>query len=495
MPLVNLKLPPGIYRSETELQSTGRWYDANLVRWYQGAMQPVYGWRSRTAQTVTGRACGAFAWRDNTGNRYLAVGTHSKLYVYTAGIDRYDITPTGFTVGREEATAPRGFGVGNYGAITYGTPRLVTAGTGSLPATAWTFDNFGQYLVGCSSSDGKLYKWLLNNATAAVALTNAPTGNAAVMVTDERFVFALGAGGNPRYVRWSDQENWETWALGNPLDQAGDMELQTFGSIICGRRVRGGALILTTTDAHFARYLGPPYVYGFERVGTGCGIVSANAIAAVDVGAVWMSDSGFWMFDGYAKPLPCEVADYVFADLNVGQKSKVAAVHNTEFGEVWWFYPSSSSENANDKYVVWNYREDHWSIGALNRETGTGQGVFDYPLMIDRAGAVYEHDVGWNYDGLQPYAESGPLQLGSGDNVMHVKSLFPDEKNKGDVQVKFKTKFYPNGGEETFGPYSMSTPTDVRFTGRQVKMRIEPIQNQDWRVGNMRIDAVVGGKR
>jgi hypothetical protein len=79
------------------------------------------------------------------------------------------------------------------------------------PATTWTLDNWGEYLLACSNADGKIYEWDLNIANDGVALTNAPVSNKAVLVTAERFVFALGAGGNARKVAWSDQEDNTTW--------------------------------------------------------------------------------------------------------------------------------------------------------------------------------------------------------------------------------------------------------------------------------------------
>jgi hypothetical protein len=492
MALIPITVPPGIFRSDTELESAGRWYDANLVRWYQTTMQPVGGWRKLSASAVTGRASGAHAWRDNNQGRWLAIGTEQKLYAYQGGVTRQDITPTGYSTGRADATQGTGYGAQDFGELAYGVARPVTALTGILPCTTWAMDNFGQFLVACANTDGKIYQWDLLTSTATVA-TNAPTSNIGLMVTQERFLFALGAGGNPRKVQWADIESLTVWTP-SATNQAGDFELQTSGTLVAGRRTRGGALLLTTTDAHFARYLGPPFVYGFEPVGTGCGLISANGIAAIDNGAAWMGESGFWMFDGYVKPLDCEVADYVYSDINFSQSSKIATLHNSDFGEVWWLYPSADSTE-NDRYVVWNYREQHWSIGRIERTVGVSQGIFNQPMMVSVDGYPYEHDVGYDYAGALPYVESGPAQFGAGDNTLIATSMIPDERTSGDVQVKFKTRYYPSSSETTFGPYSLSQPTDLRFSARQFKMRIEGARNAPWRVGTMRIDAVASGKR
>ena len=174
------------------------------------------------------------------------------------------------------------------------------------------------------------------------------------MVTEERFLFALGAGGNPRLVQWSDKEDNTTWTPA-ATNEAGDLELQTAGEIMCGIRVRGQSLILTNIDAHVATYQGPPYVYGIERVGTSCGIISQKAVATTDLGAIWMGRRAFFNYSGGSvSKVQSEVSDYVFSDINVSQQSKAFAVTNSRYGEVWWFYPSGAS-NECDRYVVYSF--------------------------------------------------------------------------------------------------------------------------------------------
>lgn len=491
MTLVPINLQPGVYRNGTDYQSKGRWRDASLVRWYEGTMRPVNGWRKRASGQLTGKARGLIAWRTNANARWIGIGTHSKLYAMNEGGTLTDITPTGFTAGSADASVNLGYGGGPYGSFSYGTPR---ADTGTItPATTWTMDNWGEYLLACSSSDGKIYEWQLNTANDAVALTNAPVDNKAVLVTAERFVFALGAGGNARKVAWSDQEDNTMWtpAITN---QAGDIELETVGSIVTAKRLRGVNLIFTDVDVHTAQYQGAPFVYGFERIATGCGVISAQSVAAVESVAYWWSPAGFFMYDGFVRPLKCDVLDYVVGNISETQRSKVYAVANNQFGEVWWFYPSASS-NEVDSYVSYNYREGHWTIGSLARTCGTDRGVFSYPLMVSTDGYVYEHEVGVTYDGAIPYARTGPIEFGNGDNLMVAKQLIADEKTQGSVGVQFITKFAPNGSETTKTYTIDSIYTPVRFTGRQVEMKVTGDSMTDWRVGVMRLDAVPGSQR
>jgi hypothetical protein len=484
-------LQPGVYRNGTDYQSKGRWRDASLVRWYEGTMRPVGGWRKRASGQLTGKARGLIAWRTNANARWIGIGTHSKLYAMNEAGTITDITPAGFTAGNADAVVNLAYGGGPYGLFAYGTPR---ADTGTItPATTWTLDNWGEYLLACSNADGKIYEWQLDTGTDGVALTNAPTGNKGVLVTAERFVFALGAGGNARKVAWSDQEDNTMWtpAITN---QAGDIELETVGSIVTAKRLRGVNLIFTDVDVHTAQYQGAPFVYGFERIATGCGVISAQAVAAVESVAYWWSPAGFFMYDGFVRPLKCDVLDYIVGNLSQTQRSKVYAVANNQFGEVWWFYPSASNTEV-DSYIAYNYREGHWTIGSLARTCGTDRGVFTYPLMVSPDGYVYEQEVGVTYDGAVPYARTGPIEFGDGDRLMVAKQLIADEKTQGQVGVQFITKFAPNGTETTKTYTIDSIYTPVRFTGRQVEMKVTGDSMTDWRVGVMRLDAVPGGQR
>jgi hypothetical protein len=490
---IPIKIPPGVYRNGTEYQAAGRWYDANLVRWYENTLRPMGGWRKRSASQMTGLCRGFITWRNNSGERFIAAGTQSKLYAMNEAGTLKEITPTGITAGIADATIKTGYGYGTYGTYAYGVARPDLGGL--IPATTWSLDTWGEYLVACSSADGKLYEWQLGftTPTLAAAITNAPTGNKALLVTAERILFALGAGGNPRKVQWCDQEDNTVWT---PLatNQAGDYELATPGTLLAGKRVKGVNLLFTDVDVHTATYIGAPFVYGFEKAGSGCGLISAQSVAAIDTAAIWMSKSGFWTYDGYVKPLPSDVSDYVFSNINYNQASKVYAVHNSQFGEIWWYYPSSGS-NENDSYVTYNYRENHWNIGSLARTAGTDAGVFTNPLLVSSDGYIYEHEVGFAYDSASVYAESGPVQLGNGDNLMSVRQVVPDEQTLGEAVVSFKTRNYPTGAQSTFGPYTAANPTDVRFMARQVNVKVTGAVLADWRIGVMRLDAVASGKR
>lgn len=492
MALLPLNIPPGMRSIGTDLESSGRWINGNLVRWREGSMRPIAGWRTRKASAFSSKPRGLHVWEDNSADRHVVAGSYNKLWhVNELGVVS-DITPAGLTVGSESADVNTGYSGGFYGTSYYGTERPDTGAYGE--ATTWALDNFGQYLVGCSTADGALYEWQLNVASPAAAISGAPTECRSLVVTEERFLFALAASGNPRLVKWCDREDNTTWTPA-ATNEAGDFELQTAGQIMAGVRVKGQTLILTDIDAHTATYQGPPFVYGFERVGTSCGLVARKAVCAVDDGVFWMGQQNFYHFTGTeVREIPCEVADKVFGDINRAQISRSWAVSNAQNGEVWFFYPSNDSNEVN-KYVYFDYKDGYWGLGELARTCGVDRGVFRYPFWVDTSLNLLEHEVGLNYDGASVFVESGPISLGTGDQVFSVNKLYPDERTQGQVTATFKTRFYPNNTERTYGPYTMSNPVSVRFTGRQIRLRIDGAELSDWRVGVNRLDAHPRGIR
>lgn len=497
MTLIPLDIPAGFYRNGTDLEQSGRWRDGSLVRWRDNSLRPIGGWNARKTSFCTNPIRGMHTWQSLNKTAYLAGGSHDQLVVMTGGGTLYDITPSDLATGREDADVNIGYGGGSYNYGRYGQPIQVTENSIPEDATTWAIDNFGEDLVACHYDDGRILFWDVGTSPAtASALANAPTNNLGIVVTEERFIFALGADNNSRKVQWCDREAATTWTAA-ATNEAGDIELQTTGQIMQGIRTRGQTLIITDTDAHTARYLGPPYVYGFERVGTSCGSISRKSASDVDAGVFWMGQRGFYRFDGNSvTQIPCDVHDYVFNDFNTAQQSKVWSVANGQYGEIWWFYCSASSTEI-DRYVAFDYKENHWLIGNLSRTSGVERGVFRYPLFAghDTDSDVYDHEVGYNFDNETTFAETGPISIGVGDQIAKVTKLVTDEITQGDVNVTFKTRFHPNATETTHGPFTPANPTSVRFSGRQLRMRVEGQRPTAWKVGNMRIDATAGGRR
>lgn len=485
--LIPYEIPAGVYRNGTAYQSAGRFYDADLWRWPDNTNRPVGGWRTK-ADGVPGRVRAIFTWRANDNQSWAGLGSNEGLFVMNRPGTISDITPVGFVPTAADATTGGGYGRGKYGRGRYGTPRPDVLNT--IPVRVWSLDNWGEYLVACYGDD--IYEWTLNTATPAAVIVNAPTAEA-VLVTEQRSMMAIGAGGDPRAVDWSDLEDNTDWTP-TATNQAGGKRLQTTGALRCGRRIRGGQLIFSDTDVHLASYVGLPTVYSFERLATDCGTISKGAPICVDDRAWWMGPNSFWTYDGFVKPLPCDVQDYVFSDINNGQVSKVSGMHISEFGEIWWFYPSANSVE-NNRYVFFNYRLGHWGIGALVRLCGTSRGEFQYPLMVNDEGRIYEHEVGQQRDGRQPFVQSGALQIGQGDRLMEVDAIIPDENNLGDVLVSFINGDYPMSPDEVIAAVPARDETDVRFQNRRVGVKMTAVADRDFRVGVFRFSVKPGSGR
>lgn len=453
-------------------------------------------------------------WVNNSNNPYFASASYNRIAIIDGNGSSYDITPSPVPSGTAEAAQNTGYGGSTYGSGNYGVEREEDFTIAE--ATVWTLANWGEDLLAVSNSDGHIYEldmsaWSLAPTTtpmtkvSANALvvdiadgttanpTEVPTSNYGLVVTAERFVFALRAGGNPRKVQWCDRENLYEWQP-SVINEAGDIELQTSGSLVAGVSVRGRTLLLTTTDCWTATYQGPPTVFGFQKIGDSCGLVGKNMLASVGPSAFWMGKNNFFFYDGtQARVLPCEVHDKVFTEINRSKVSHGWCVANQKFNEVWWFYPANGADECN-KYVAYDYRENHWLIGDLTRSTGVDSGPFQEPWWVANS-AAYRHETGFGHESASVFLESGPIDFADGDTVARVTEVIPEEDTQGEVSLKFKTKFYPNDTETTHGPYNPANPMSVRFTGRQVKLRIDGGEGNNWRFGDLRMRASGGGRR
>jgi hypothetical protein len=289
-------------------------------------------------------------------------------------------------------------------------------------------------------------------------------------------------------------------------------------------------LINTDVDAHEMRYVGPPYIYSRRLIASSCGIISRQAVTSVAGFAVWMSYNGnFFMYDGSVRPLPCDVSKHISDDINVVQDDLFYAVANSLNNEIWWFYVSSSGSDI-DRYVFWNYAENWWSIGQLERTAFTDVGVFTHPLGIALNGHIYEHErkrsgsviraagVGEpeNVNQLSEgdrvlsfglssessnemtFAETGVFEVGIGDRFANVKTVLTDTiSGSNALSIKAYSALNADSAETLSSSYSVSTDgyTHLRETGRQLRLKILAPFDQDFEIASLRAEVSAGGKR
>lgn len=501
-----LKPRPGVWRNGSAVEAIGRWYDVNLVRWTNGRLRPVGGWQRFASAPLSAAPRGLHGWRANNQSRWLSIGTANQLLLHD-NTEQKDVTPLGFAVGRSNSVYGLGWGSGLYGKEAYGTARQGATSI-ILDAATWSFDNFGEVLLGCCTGDGRIYEWLpaqwaqAGEQLKAKAITTAPIGVSFVFVTDERHVVALGADGNPRMVKWSSRENRAQWTA-NALTTAGEKEVASSGKLLSAVKWRGETLLFTDCDIHSMKFVGTPFVYGIEQVSDNNGIVGPQAAISTSERALWMSTNGFYEYDGVARKLVCDVQEYVFNDINMLQGAKIVAAHNGDFSEVWWFYPSKDSVE-NDRYVIWNYAENWWSFGVMARTAWMDKSVWQHVVAADPDGYLYQHEQGWTNAGAtrvgQVYAESGAIQIGNGEKFAEVVQLIPDDCEDEDcVAFSFKLRETPRA--EPFavaGPFTFSPSgycDDARFSARQINMRVEATKDADFHIGTLRADVKEGSGR
>lgn len=502
---VPIDLPAGVYKNGTEYSAKGRWADASLVRWKDGALRPIGGWLRRKVKSTgvdmaviisspsTDTVRDTFSWNANNGDEATVLGSNAKVYHMNQDNAIADITPAGFSGGLNDPATVTGYGAGLYGTETYGTERSA-AGVTVTPVPRWMFDAWGEdCILATTGGDGKVYDYTPGDA-AAVVITNAPTDVIGMVVTDERFLMVIGSAVDARKVSWCDKEDNTLWAPA-VVNEAGSQVLAGAGNLLAIRKVLDDVLILSSTDAHLGKYLGPPYVWGFKRIGNNCGIISAMALATTDKFAFWVGERQFWMYDGDVRPLECEVMDFFFHDRHSMMNSKIVATTISQFNEIWWLYQSKTGSEV-DSYIAYNYNSAHWSIGRLDRTSHGDAGTLDAPVMMDKDGFLYTHEQhGVIVTGA--FAESGPLELKNGANNIAIRFILPDTIQNGDVTITFKGRDMPNGAEYTYGPYTLANPTPTRAIGRQLSMRVEATgARADWEFGSTRLDiSTVGGFR
>ena len=295
-----------------------------------------------------------------------------------------------------------------WGAGTYGRDGWGDAASSGLTTTnqirLWSHDNFGEDLI-INARDSNIYYWDKSNnlSTAAVELstrtgtkTSIPQIAKQVLVSDQdRHVIAFGCDGlnssasanqgdgtqDPLLIRFSDQENPLIWYPA-ATNTAGDLTLGAGSTFMQAVETKREILVWTDTALNSMRFIGPPFTFGLQQLASNITIMSPNAAVATEDVVFWMGIDNFYVYAGQTQQLPCTVKDKVFLDFNFEQADKVVSGVNSEFSEVFWFYPSASSSD-NDKYVVYNYGEKVWYFGSLARSAWIDRGVRTTRLLLD----------------------------------------------------------------------------------------------------------------
>lgn len=488
MALTNIQFKPGFYKNGTPYSRQMRWEDGNLVRWHDGAWRPIGGWTRRQnsgganiAALVADPALEAvrdvFSWRDLSQAQNTVFGSNLGAYHMNSIGTITDITPGVYVPSNssKDSSVTAGYGQNPYGVGAYGAANNLT-GQDAIPPNRWYFANFGELLIYGSRNNGDMFEVDPDDLATVVAVSNAPTNVRDICTTAERQIFAVGTNGEPRRVQCSDTENRTDWT---PViaNQSISRVLAGNGALLRCIPILDHILVIGEEDAHAARYIGPPYIYGFDQVGDKCGIICPEAATKTDRFVVWWGDRNFWLYDGTIQQLPCEVIDFLYKDIDPNEVGKIVSYTNTTFSEIWWHYQSLSTTTTEvDSYVAWNYVGNFWYTGRLNRTAAIDKGVLRFPVMVNADGEIYNHELADSFptDEGDVYVQSGPIRLGKGDRNIGVRFIFPDTENTGDVTFTLIAKQFPNATEYTYGPYAYNNPVPTTGAqGRSVKLRAD----------------------
>ena len=428
----------------------------------------------------------------------------------------------------------------------------------TLEPGMWVLDNYGTTLMALIYN-GKCFSWdsTAANPTAirATVVTGAPTASRHMLVSpvDRHLIFfgtetTIGTAStqDDMFIRFSDQESTSDYTP-SATNTAGTQRLANGSKIMGAIRGRDAIYIWTDAAIFLMRFVGQPFTFSFEQVGTNCGLIGKNACMEVDGTAFWMSENGFFQYAGQLQTMPCLVEDYVFDDINTTSRNLINAGLNNLFGEVSWYYCSAGS-NLIDRVVTYNYLESVmlkkpiWYTGSLPRTawedsemfakphacyyTDTDDASFDVTGNTDGITIYYEHETGTDqidaggvvtpilaeitsgdFDITQKRASQGQLLgapdlRGDGEYLMKIKRFLPDFITQtGNTQITLMLRNYPNNSaaSSSLGPFTITGSTDkvdTRARARAIALKIEnTAAAQDWKLGTFRLDIQPDGRR
>ena len=426
-----------------------------------------------------------------------------------------------------------GWGAGTWGGGTFGS----TSSLSDLnQLRLWSLDSFGEDLISCPRAGG-IYYWDVSAKTLgtdrAVPLTElsganlAPTKGLQVLVSDvDRHVVVLGADPisdgsrsgsiDPLLIAFSDQENAAVWEP-KSTNTAGSLRCSAGSEIIGGLRARQETLIWTDVALYSMQFIGTPLTFGLNLINEGVSLIGPNAAINTPSGVFWMDKKGFYNYTGAVSPVTCSVHSYVFDDLEEGQAYQAFAFLNKQFNEVGWFYCSTDATSI-DKYVVYNYVEQTWNIGALSRTAWLDEGIVAFPRAAGKSSTtpyLYQHETGNDADGSpmdDVYIESADFDIGEGEDFQFIKRMIPDVKFTGNggsdqqINVVLKQRNYPASSlstDQTSSFTASTTKIDMRARARQAALRFESDDDASvdiregvgFRIGGTRLDIKPNGRR
>ena len=416
-----------------------------------------------------------------------------------------------------------GWGAGVWGRSGWGSGSII-------PFVArqadWFIDNIDNDLV-ANVREGQIYYWVYDPVflTRAVLLsslpgaTDVPTQAQQILVSqNDKHLLCFGStpygGGSfdPLLIRWANQDEPTNWTPA-PTNTAGFLRVSRGSRIIRALPTRQEILVWTDSHLFSMQFTGTTDVFSLQEYADNVSIMSPRACISANNVTYWMGQDKFYAYSGRVETLPCTLRNYVFNDFNYDEAVQVVCGTNEQWHEVWWFYPSASS-NTNDRYVIYNYLERVWYYGNLARTAWLDSPLRQYPQAVGEY-FVYNHEQGLNDDTLPmtSFITTNDFDLQDGDQLILIKRIIPDVDFNGStatapkVMMTMKPRNFPGSNYSNTNEPDVERSTTVpieqyteqifiRARARQMGFKITSEDlNVQWQLGAPRLDGRPDGKR
>ncbi|MCP5014632.1 MAG: hypothetical protein GY938_05035 [Ketobacter sp.] len=405
-----------------------------------------------------------------------------------------------------DATTGGGWGIGGWGQEEWGDER--ENATYIQPARIWSLPSYGEDVLACPT-DGSIYLYDTSVGGRATIVSNAPTSNKAIFVSEDRHLIALGADGTAMLVRWPDQDDITDWTPGSS-STAGSRTLQEGSRLVAGTVLQNLInMIWSDSAAYIWQYTGTSSTFSSRLIGKECGLIGPKAFVVVGGVSFWMSKSQFHYYSGSVQEIPNadDVREFVIDNLSAIQGVKTFAGYIQEFKEIWWWYVVEGDTEPS-LYVAYNMTDHSWTKGSMARAAFTNQeSLAKEPLLSgtnNTTDYIYTHEIGLNDDSgaaINSYITMAPFNIQEGSVNVDVFGYEPDFKRQvGDITLTLNT--YSHSREAALLDTEVKTITpavtdvDPRVSGRYLGLTIQSNAiGGDFRLGEPRMEIQEAGER
>jgi len=352
--------------------------------------------------------------------------------------------------------------------------------------------------------------------TATIIPQAPPVNDGFFVAMPQRQIIAWGSTftgiQDPLLIRWCDVNNYNSW-IATVINQAGSYRIPKGSKIVGAIQASQQGLIWTDLAVWSMQYIGPPYVYSFNEIGTSCGLISRKAAASFNGVVYWMGKSQFFsLTGGGVTPVPCPLWDVIFQNLDFSNLDKIRVAVNSLFGEITWYYPTVNSGEVNE-YIKYNAYLQTWDFGTLARSAWIDQSVLGAPIGADPNSLyIYQHEnsngqVLFDADGqaMNSYFTTGYFTMSEADVKTFVDQVWPDMKwglyngtQNATINLTFNYVDYAGQTPQTTPTYALTQATQYvspRFRGRLTSITLGSNDvGSFWRIGNIRYRLQPDGK-